>query len=314
MSSMRIGIIGCGGIAKSHAAAYKTNNAAVSAVTDVSKDAAEAMAKETGAQVFADFKSLIDSGKVDAVSICTPPIAHEEAAVYALSKGIHVILEKPQAHSVESAKRINEAAAKSKAILMMAFRHRFIPANVKMKEMIDAGKIGKVVFFHNTFCGPAFHMKDKWFTKKAISGGGCMLDTSSHSVDLFRFLVGEIAEQKAVMFKHFENTDVEDAAILSVKAENGAIGAFTSTFVAGDGIAYIDIVGQDGRLYFDYLKADELKYKKRGDKDWEVIKVGTGGGFNEQIAHFLKAASGTEKLAITAHDGLRDIEVIQANY
>ncbi|OGV35367.1 MAG: hypothetical protein A2020_06170 [Lentisphaerae bacterium GWF2_45_14] len=311
---MRIGIIGCGGIAKSHAAGYKANNAEICAVTDLNKDAAEAMAKETGAQVFADFKSLIDSGKIDAVSICTPPIAHEEAAVYALSKGIHVLLEKPQAHSIEAAKRINEAVAKSKAILMMAFRHRFVPANAKMKEMIDSGKIGKVVFFHNTFCGPAFHMKDKWFTKKAISGGGCMLDTSSHSVDLFRFLVGEIAEQKAVMFKHFENTDVEDAAILSVKAENGAIGAFTSTFVAGDGIAYIDIVGQDGRLYFDYLKADELKYKKRGDKDWEVIKVGTGGGFNEQISHFLKAAAGTEKLTITAYDGLRDIEVIQSNY
>jgi len=314
MSSMRIGIIGCGGIAKAHAGAYKENNTAICAVTDVCKEAAEAMVKETGAQVFADYKSLLDSGKVDAVSICTPPVSHEEVAVYALSKGVHVLLEKPQAHSVESAKRINEAAAKSKAILMMAFRHRFIPANAKMKEMIDAGKIGKVVFFHNTFCGPAFHMKDKWFTKKAISGGGCMLDTSSHSVDLFRFLVGEIAEQKAVMFKHFENTDVEDAAILSVKAENGAIGAFTSTFVAGDGIAYIDIVGQDGRLYFDYLKADELKYKKRGDKDWEVIKVATGWGFNEQTAHFLKAAAGTEKLAITAHDGFRDIEVIQANY
>lgn len=314
MKAMRIGIIGCGGIAKSHAAAYKTNNASITAVTDLSKEAAEAMAKETGAQVFADYKSLLDSGKVDAVSICTPPVSHEEVAVYALSKGINVLLEKPQAHSIESAKRINEAAAKSKAILMMAFRHRFIPANVKMKEMIDAGKIGKVVFFHNTFCGPAFHMKDKWFTKKSVAGGGCMLDTSSHSVDLFRFLVGEIAEQKAVMFKHFENTDVEDAAILSVKAENGAIGAFTSTFVAGDGIAYIDIVGQDGRLYFDYLKPEELKYKKRGGEGWEVIKVAAGWGFNEQVEHFLKAAAGEQKLAITAHDGLRDIEIIQSNY
>ncbi len=312
--SIKVGIIGCGGIAKSHAAGYKTNGISVVAVTDVNKESAEAMAKGIeGAEVFEDFKAMIDSGKVNAISICTPPVAHEEASVYALSKGVNVLLEKPQAHSVTSAKRITEAAGKSEAALMMAFRHRFLPAIKKMKEMIDSGKIGQPVFFQNIFCGPAFHMKDKWFTNKAVSGGGCILDTSSHSVDLFRFLIGEIKEQQAVMHTHFEGTDVEDAGIITVKAQNGALGSMTSAFVAGDGMAFIDITGQDGRLVYDYTKGTELKYKKRGE-DWEIIAVEASNGFAEQIAHFAKVINNEETLAITANDGLRGLEVIQANY
>jgi predicted dehydrogenase len=269
---------------------------------------------EGNVEVFDDFKALVDSGKVNAVSICTPPVAHEDAAVYALSKGVHVLLEKPQAHSVQSAKNICEAASKSDAKLMMAFRHRFLPAIQKMKSIIDEGKIGKVVFFQNIFCGPAFHMKDKWFTKKAVSGGGCILDTSSHSVDLFRYLVGEIVEQKAVMHTHFEGTDVEDAGIITVKAENGALGQMTSSFVAGDGIAFVDITGQDGRVVYDYLNSAELKYKKRGESEWEIMEVKPSFGFGEQIGLFAKAIKDNQEVPSSAKDGLRDIEIIQANY
>jgi predicted dehydrogenase len=180
-----------------------------------------------------------------------------------------------------------------------------------MKELIDGGAIGKPVMFRNVFGGPAFGMKDRWFTKRAISGGGCLLDTNAHSVDLFRFLIGEVVEQHAVMHRHFENTDVEDAGIIILKAKNGSVG---SGFVLGDGMAFIDITGQDGRIIFDYCKPNEVTWKKRGETEWCTETVEAGNGFNEQIAHFLAVISGKEKLQISIEDGIRCQEIIQSNY
>lgn len=313
--SVRIGIIGCGGIARAHVEGYKKNNVEITALADVNKVAAEAMAKDLGgAKCFDDYKSLIESGLVDAVSICTPPVAHEEAAVFALERNVHVLSEKPLAHSVESAKRIVTAAEKSEALLMTAFRHRFLPAIQKVREVISEGKIGPIVFFQNIFCGPAFQMKDKWFSKKAVAGGGTLMDTSIHSVDLFRYLIGEVVEQKAVMHRHLEGTDVEDASILILKAENGTVGSLTASWVAGDGMAFIDITGQNGRVVYDYSKADELRLKRRSVKEWETIPVEGSNGFAEEIGHFLDAIAGKETLSCTGRDGLRALEIIEATY
>lgn len=313
--TLRIGIIGCGDVAQAHVEGYRKNNAEITALTDLNILAAEAMAKSlNGAKCFDDYKLLIESGIVDAVSICTPPVAHEEAAVFALQQNVHVLAEKPFAHSVESGRRIMTAAEKSQALLMTAFRHRFFPANQKIREIISEGKIGPVVFFQIIFCGPAFEMKDKWFSKKDIAGGGCIMDTSSHSVDLFRFLVGEVTQQHAVMHRHLEGTDVEDAGIITLKAENGAIGSLISSWVAAECIGLVDITGQKGRVLFDYAKGDEVRLKLRGEKEWEPIPVERGRGFPEEIKHFLHAIEGKETLSCTGYDGLRAVEIIQATY
>ncbi|MFA6714954.1 MAG: Gfo/Idh/MocA family oxidoreductase [Victivallales bacterium] len=311
--TIKAGIIGCGGIAKCHIAGYKSNNIEITAVTDINPDAAKAMGAELGAEVFASFRELIESGRVDLISICTPPVAHEADAVLALEHGVNVLLEKPSAANVEAARKIKAAADKSGARLMLAFRHRFIPAIVRMKEMIDSGCLGQVVFFQNTFCGPAFDMKDKWFSKKAVAGGGSMLDTSSHSVDLFRFLIGEVTKQHAVCHTHLEGTDVEDAAIIILKAENGVIGSLTSAWVAGTGKADIIIMGQDGKAEYNY--GGDLTFHKRGAEKPEKIEIPElTGGFAEQIGSFIKAIESNQEPEITAFDGLRCLEIINACY
>jgi len=313
MNQQRAGIIGCGGIAKSHVNGYLANGVKVTAVTDVNPAAAEAFGQEFGAEVFADRDALLASGRVDLVSVCTPPVAHEEAAIAALERKLHVLLEKPQAHTLASAVRIAQAAAASRAVLMLAFRHRFLPAIQTMKQLIADGRIGAPVLFNNIFCGPAFGMKDKWFSRKEIAGGGCLLDTSSHSVDLFRYLFGEVAEQHAVCNRVFEQTDVEDAAFLVLKSTGGVLGSIGSTWTAGSGSAFIDITGQDGRVRYDYFQAGELRIIPRGGQ-WETISVQASNGFAEEIGHFLSAIAGTEPLACTAQDGLRAMQIISSTY
>ena len=309
---LRAGIIGCGGIARAHVAAYQANNIQITAIADINPEAAKVMAEGLDAAIFSSAQELLESGKVDMVSICTPPVAHETDAVCALANGVHVLLEKPAAHNLDAAEKIKKAADKSNAKLMVAFRHRFIPAVVKMKEMISAGLIGKPVFMHNTFCGPAFFMKDKWFSKKAVAGGGSMLDTSSHSVDIFRFLIGEVIEQNAVYHTHFDGTDVEDAAIISLKADNGTIGALTSSWVTGRDKADILIMGQKAKLEYTYC--GDMIYHKHGEEEPEKINLPEfSGGFTEQITSFVNAINGSD-LEVTADDGVRCLKIINNCY
>ncbi|MHB9134696.1 MAG: Gfo/Idh/MocA family protein [Armatimonadota bacterium] len=314
--SIRVGIIGCGGIARSHVAGYQHEGASIVAVTDVNPVAAEKLALEinVGVEVYPNYRALINQGSVQAVSICTPPVAHEEAAVYALEHGVHVLCEKPLAYDAAAAHRMRAAVAGASVLLMPAFRHRHIPANIALRDLIASGKIGQVVLFNNLFCGPAFNMEGTWFTNKSVAGGGCLLDTNSHSVDLFRFLVGEITEQQAAMHRHFATTDVEDAAILCVKAKNGAVGTLQSSFVAGAGMAIIDVIGTKGHAVFDYLERDYLRYRLTEDKDWTKIPVTPSGGFLEEIHHFLGAIHGEHTLSCTVEDGVRVMEVINAVY
>ena len=309
----KIGIIGCGGISRCHVDGYAANDAEVTAVTDVSAEAAEKLAVETGATVYPDYRALLASG-VEVVSICTPPFAHEEAAIAALAAGVHVLCEKPMAFDAVAARRMEQAAAGSKALFMPAFRHRFLPANTAFRKLLADGAIGDPVLFTNMFFGPAFAMEGKWFTRKAIAGGGCILDTNSHSVDLFRFLVGEIVEQTGAMHRHFKTTDVEDAGILTVKAANGAVGSMYSAFVAGSGVACIDIVGTRGRALYDYFTPGTLKYRLTEDKEWREIEVTPSIGFDEEIAHLFGAVRGEHALTCTVHDGVRVMEVIDAVY
>lgn len=313
--SFRAGIIGCGGIAAEHIAAYQRNNVEIKALADISKNALEnAAEKAKGAKLFDDYKAMLDSGLVDVVSICTPPVAHEEAAVAALERGIHVLCEKPLAHSVAAGKNIVAAAEKSGAALMTAFRHRFIPANLKMKELLVAGEIGKPVFFQNFFGGPAFSMKDKWFSKKSVAGGGALMDTGIHSVDLFRFFMGEVVEHNAVMHRHLDGTDVEDAGILVLKAENGVAGSLFSAWVAGEWTAFIDIMGQAGRMVFHYNKPDEIRVKKQGEDEWRVVPVAADNGFTGEIKNFLDFAAGVAEPECDGRDGLRALEIVCSAY
>lgn len=313
--SIRVGIIGTGGIARSHADGYKQAGAQIVACTDVNPEAAGKFARNHGGQVYADYRALLREGAVAGVSICTPPVAHEEASVYAFGRNVHVLCEKPLAFDVAAAHRIRAAAAKSRALFMPAFRHRFLPAIVALRELIKSGQLGDIVLFNNIFCGPAFGMEQTWFTKKAIAGGGSILDTNSHSIDLFRFMVGEVVEQSGVMHRHFKTTDVEDAGILCVKAENGAVGALESSFVAGAGLAFIDVIGTKGQAHYDYYATpNEVRWRLTKDEEWTREAAGESWGFAEEIAHFLGAIEGKHPLAVTIEDGVRSMEIICAVY
>ena len=153
MSIVKVGIIGCGSIAKyRHFPEYQVHsNVEVIAVCDVVPERAQAVAQTYGVKAYTDYIDLLNDKEINAVSICTPNVFHAPMTIAALQAGKHVLCEKPMATTIEEAKQMNEAATQSGKILMIGHNQRFVPSHQKAKEMIATGELGKIYSFRTAF-------------------------------------------------------------------------------------------------------------------------------------------------------------------
>ena len=313
---LRIGIVGCGGIARAHLAGYRHSGGVdIVSVYDVSRKAARQFAGECGAQVAASPEDMAQAG-LDAVSICTPPAFHLPVCKPFLSAGIPILCEKPLEASLRSAARLQTAVQDSQTLFMTAYCHRFHPAIVELKALIDAGKLGKPLFFRNIF-GGYFELKGNHRAKPALSGGGCVVDNCSHAVDLFRFLVGEPTEVQAFTGNVLQRAAVEDLGMVHLSVGGKVFGEITSSYslkVCGNWVEWYGTLGTAMVSYWNDNQPD-LVYKLAGEKEWTIVDCSAHPDrFDAEVAHFLDCVQTGSQPLITVVDGYRASRVIDAAY
>jgi len=186
MSKYKIGIIGAGAISERHMEAYvKSGRAKLEAIADLNGEEAKKKAKIFNIDnVFTDYKELLKLD-LDAVSICTPNFLHKEMSVGALKSGKHVLCEKPLAMNLQEANCIVNAKEKYKKIFQTGFCHRFRKDSLLIREMIKRNDFGNI--YHiiiNLISRRGIPGKGGWFTTKAKSGGGPLVDSAVHFLDL----------------------------------------------------------------------------------------------------------------------------------
>ena len=186
---LRIGIIGTGGIAGLHISSYlKQSDVEVVAGADIIKGKAEKFFKDNhvNAKSFTDYKEMIDTMNLDAVSVCTYNRTHAECCIYALKHGVHVLLEKPMCVTLEEAIDICRAEKESGKILTIGFQPRF-DENMKMiKKIVQSGELGKV-FYVQTGGGRRHGIPVSWsetFIENDKAGLGALGDIGCYSIDL----------------------------------------------------------------------------------------------------------------------------------
>ena len=190
--SIKIGIIGAGGMAHYHALGFREAGAEIVALADVNKGAAEkAAAKHNIARVYGDVAEMFRAQpEIDAVSIIVPNKFHAPLAIAALKAGKHVFCEKPPALSAREAATMEAAAKKSKRTLMFNFNNRARPESYAMMEYLRDGSVGTINSCQAKWIRrtgiPGF---GGWFTTKALSGGGPLIDLL-HMVDLGLYFMG----------------------------------------------------------------------------------------------------------------------------
>jgi len=247
------------------------------------------------AEVESDWRRAVESKEIDVIAICTPTYLHAEMAIAAAKAGKHIFCEKPAARNFAEAKSMAEAADKAGVLHYLNHNYRRVPAVALAKQLIDEGKIGQIYHWRGAYLqdwimDPEFPLI--WQLEKDKAGAGPHFDLNSHSVDLARYLVGEIADVSAI-FKTFVTerplpgtgagvfaaggavaaekgpVEIDDAAFMTVEFENGALGSFNASRFAGGrkNYNYFEIYGSRGSLTFDLERMNELQYFDMADDE-----------------------------------------------
>ena len=241
------------------------------------------------AEVEADWRKAVESKDIDIIDICTPTYLHKEMTLATIAAGKHVFLEKPAALNYGEAKAMADAAEKGGVLHYLNHNYRRVPAVTFAKQLIEEGKIGQIYHWRGAYLqdwimDPSFPLI--WQLEKDKAGAGPHYDLNSHSVDLARYLVGEIKEVSA-MFKTFikerpmpgegagtftsgsaaqstnmGTVEIDDASFMTVEFENGALGSFNASRFAGGrkNYNYFEIYGSKGSITFDLERMNELQY------------------------------------------------------
>jgi len=235
-----IGMIGCGKIAHHHAAGYRAAADLAKVVVccdEWSIDLARQMADSVGgADAVNRWQDVIEREDVDAVSICMPHFQHSEIALAAAKAGKHILVEKPMAMNLGESRVIVEAADAAGTLVMVGQNQRFMTDHQRIKQLIDDGVIGRVVavrFDCNQFL-KKMYAEGSWMFSKDKTGGGMVICTAVHKLDLLRHFFGEI-RQVAAYTGHTGlnyNMDNEDIAAMIVEFESGIIGEGFYLFAA----------------------------------------------------------------------------------
>ncbi|MFF5082382.1 Gfo/Idh/MocA family protein [Actinoplanes sp. NPDC000266] len=293
---LRVGMVGYAFMGAAHSQAWRTVNhafdlplsARMTAVAGRSEDAVAAAAAKLGwAEHTTDWRSLIDRDDIDLIDICTPGDTHREIALAALAAGKHVLCEKPLANTVAEAQEMAAAAAQARGVFAMCgFNYRRVPAVALMRELVAAGRIGKLhhvraTYLQDWIVDPEFPLV--WRLQKDVAGSGALGDIGAHIVDLTQFVTGQSIAAVSALTETFVKSrplpsasaglsasgtssygevTVDDAALFLARLDGGAVATYEATrFATGRKNALrVELNGSLGSLVFDFERMNELAF------------------------------------------------------
>src|SRR5690625_1752985 len=275
MSILKVGVIGCGSIAKfRHLPEYEGNkDVEIVAVCDIIEERVKETAEVYGAKAYTDYKELLADDSIDVISVCLPNYLHAPVSIAASNAGKHVLCEKPMATSREEAEAMIEAAAKNNKKLMIGHNQRFVSSHEKAREIIASGEIGKIYSFRTAFGHPgpeawSIDGRDSWFFNKEEAFIGAMGDLGVHKTDLMRYILGEEFVETAgfVETNAKADTDIDDNAVCVLKTESGIIGTLAASW------AYTAAQDNSTVIY-----AEKATIRLEDDPDYSLIINYTNG-------------------------------------
>ena len=342
MAKIRVGIVGCGGIAMgAHTPAYlMEKRVEVAGVCDIIPERAQKAQKRFfhSAKVYTDYKEMLKDESLDYIDICTPNYLHSIIAVDALNAGKHVLCEKPDAVSVEEALKMNEAAKKNGKTLMVIRNNRYLGPSQELKSIIEKGTFGEI------YCGRCGWVRRRgipgkggWFTTKAQSGGGPLIDLGVHMIDLAIWLMGNptpvsVSGGTFTKFADCDSSDsansdfgdkveggtfdVEDLAMGLIRFDNGAVLQIEFSWASNirKEHRFVELRGTEAGCTWKNGVA-EIYYEKNGkQKNKKLSKKNSLLGHNGNISHFVDVLEGKAQPIFVPEQGIDMIKILCAMY
>ncbi len=326
------------------------------------KDVAAFAAKWGWEEAETDWRRVVERDDIDVIDIATPQHLHHEIALAAARAGKHIFCEKPMAMDVEQAEEMLRVCEENKVTHYLNHNYRRVPAVALAKQLIESGEIGTIYHWRCAYqqdwiTDPNFPLT--WQLRAETAKAGPHWDLNSHCVDLAQYLVGDISEVTALTAGFINErplaseqqtgnlkadasglgrgeVTVEDAALMMVKFNNGAVGSFEATRFANgrkNRLAF-EVYGSKGSLAFDLENLNELQYydnrSKAGTKGFTTILatdenhpyvdrwwpaghiIGYEHTFVHAAADFLDAVATDSSITPNFKTGLETIRVLEA--
>jgi predicted dehydrogenase len=264
---IRWGMIGCGSVTevKSGPAFSKVKDSKLVAVMRRDLALAEDYARRHKVPKFYSKASdLINDSDIDAVYVATPPGSHAEYAIETIKAGKPVYIEKPMALNYEECLKINEASEKHNVPVFVAYYRRALPGFLRVKELIEGGAIGKVLFVQiQLFKYPSENEKKgvlPWRVDPEISGGGHFFDLACHQLDYLDYLLGPIQKVRSIALNQSGLYKAEDFVTAEFIFPDNIAGTGTWSFSVppGSDRDIIEIMGEKGSIKFSTFSFEPI--------------------------------------------------------
>lgn len=334
--SIGFGIVGTGMIARFHAQAVRDIPAArLTGCFNHTPGKAQKFAEEHGCRAYATFDEMLDDKEIHVVTICTPSGAHLEPAIAAARAGKHVLVEKPLEITVSRCDEIIAACEKAGVLLGTIFPSRFAPANLALKQAIDAGRFGRLTLadtYVKWWRSQEYYDSGAWRGTWELDGGGAYMNQAIHNVDLLLWLVGDVEQVCGLTATvAHERIEVEDVGTAIVKFRNGALGTLEATTSAFPGLLKrTEIHGTSGSAIIEQEDILRWDFEEPTPEDAVIQEQfarptgGTGGaadpkaiahtGHLRQFEDFVEAIQAGRAPQVDGREGRRSVELILAIY
>lgn len=346
MKTYKIAILGCGKVAHLHAKAVQNlKNAKLAGVWSRSQKSAIMFAAQYGTTFYAEIKDLVKREKIDLVIVCTPHPFHLEPVLEAAAAGANVLVEKPLASTLEDSDKIIEVCKNEGVKLGVISQRRWYEPVKRVKDAIDAGKIGRPVFGTINMLGwrdKDYYDADEWRGTWKMEGGGVLVNQAPHQLDILLWFMGEIDE----VYGQWRNLnhpyiEVEDTAVAIVKFKNGGIGniivsnsekpgIYGKVHVHGENGASVGVQTDGGAMFIAGMSGileppvNDVWSVPGEEKMLDQWVEEDSAHFNKidpmvyymerQIEDFLDAIENDTEPLVTGEDGRRTVELFTAIY
>jgi UDP-N-acetyl-2-amino-2-deoxyglucuronate dehydrogenase len=252
LTAVRIGILGAGGISGTHVrAAQAIDGVDVVAVHGRNPQKTAALAASAGAVAYADLDDFL-SHPMDIVAIGSPSGLHAEQGIAAARRGLHVLAEKPLDVTTAKVDALLAEADRAGVKVGVFFQERMLPELVAIKQRLDAGALGEPIFIAghlDWYRPPAYYSESKWRGKRALDGGGALMNQGIHTVDVLLWLFGDVRRVTGRTSNRLHRIEVEDTASALLEFESGAFGTIHATTAAYPGYPRrLEITGTNGMI------------------------------------------------------------------
>jgi len=332
---MNFGIIGCGGIAdrRTIPGMIKSNEVNLIAIQDINPEAVERVAKKYGIpKKYTSEDELLSNNDIEAVYIGTPVYLHGTQIKKAADAGKHILCEKPLCLTEKETEEIINYCYKKDMVLQVGFMMRYHGYHIKAKEMIDSGKLGKPVMGRGQLTCWYPPIPGAWRQDPAKGGGGALMDMAIHTVDILRYMFGEVTAVSSFNGTTIHNYPVEDSGIIMLRFENGAYGICDSFFNIPDEAAkgVLELYGTRGSLIAEgtisqvaggrmvaYLSSEDKGYDAQQERtgiEAEEIKAELKDMYLAEVEDFIDAVKKKRKPMNSGEEALKNLKIILAAY